>query len=220
MPASSLQTLVALAAVADAFSPAAAQTKPRHLVLIVADDLGYADLGYTGSEILTPHIDGLARSGVDMRMHIHLHVRRGAAAAVRGARGARAPRRAGGACGVPVPASVRLRAVRASTGRPAPWRHACQASYTAPRILPRTVAPYTRGGVPEAIHQRQYAAHRGTPQANSGVKLGHFYVQRACSPTRAALLTGRYNIRYPNPTLTLTLTLMLTLTLILTLTPP
>ena len=70
MPASSLQTLVALAAVADAFSPAAAQTKPRHLVLIVADDLGYADLGYTGSEIRTPNIDGLARSGVDMRMHI------------------------------------------------------------------------------------------------------------------------------------------------------
>ena len=50
------------------------------------------------------------------------------------------------------------------------------------------------------------------------MKLGHFYVQRACSPTRAALLTGRYSIRYPNPTLTLTLTLMLTLTLILTLT--
>ena len=64
MPASSLHTLVALAAVADAFSPAA-QTKPRHLVLIVADDLGYADLGYTGSEIRTPNIDGLANRGVD-----------------------------------------------------------------------------------------------------------------------------------------------------------
>ena len=109
MPASSLQTLVALAAVADAFSPAAAQTKPRHLVLIVADDLGYADLGYTGSEIRTPNIDGLARSGVDMRMC--MHVRRGAAAAVRGARGARAPRRAGGVCGGT--RTSRLRAVRA-----------------------------------------------------------------------------------------------------------
>ena len=90
MPASALRALIALAAAADAFSPAA-QTKPRHLVLIVADDLGYADLGYTGSEIRTPNIDGLA---------------------------------------------------------------------------------------------------------NNGVKLGSFYVQRACSPTRAALLTGRYNIRY------------------------
>jgi arylsulfatase A-like enzyme len=32
--------------------------------------------------------------------------------------------------------------------------------------------------------------------AASGVLLKSFYVQRACSPTRAALLTGRYNIRY------------------------
>ena len=63
----------------------------RHLVLIVADDLGSADLGYTGSDIITPNIDGLR---------------------------------------------------------------------------------------------------------SSGVELTNFYVQRACSPTRAALLTGRYNIRY------------------------
>ncbi|KAL1504270.1 hypothetical protein AB1Y20_010679 [Prymnesium parvum] len=64
---------------------------PKHVVLIVADDLGYADLGYTGSNISTPHIDRLAADGV---------------------------------------------------------------------------------------------------------KLSNFYVQRACSPSRAALLTGRYNIRY------------------------
>ena len=31
---------------------------------------------------------------------------------------------------------------------------------------------------------------------SSGVELSSFYVGRACSPTRAALLTGRYNIRY------------------------
>ena len=65
--------------------------RPKHVVLIVADDLGYADLGYTGSEIATPNIDKLAAQGV---------------------------------------------------------------------------------------------------------KVANFYVQRACSPTRAALLTGRYNIRY------------------------
>jgi arylsulfatase A-like enzyme len=64
---------------------------PKHVLLIVADDLGYADLGYTGSLINTPNIDALAAAGV---------------------------------------------------------------------------------------------------------KLSSFYVQRACSPTRAALLTGRYNIRY------------------------
>ena len=142
MPAaSSLQTLVALAAVAEAFSPAA-QAKPRHLVLIVADDLGYADLGYAGSEIRTPNIDGLANRGVDMHCRA---VRAGTRSAVR-TRGAR---------------------------RLAP-RLPCTASLLRLCYVQRTVAP----------------------QANSGVKLGNFYVQRACSPTRAALLTGRYNIRY------------------------
>jgi hypothetical protein len=37
---------------------------PRHVVLIVADDLGYGDLGYTGSDVKTPTLDGLAKSGV------------------------------------------------------------------------------------------------------------------------------------------------------------
>ena len=32
--------------------------------------------------------------------------------------------------------------------------------------------------------------------AVGGVELGHYYVQRACSPSRAAMATGRYNIRY------------------------
>ena len=80
--------ILLLAATATAFSPA---TPARHVILIVADDLGYADLGYTGSQIATPNIDKLA---------------------------------------------------------------------------------------------------------SQGVKLSDFYVQRACSPTRAALMTGRYNIRY------------------------
>jgi|EP00966_Prymnesium_polylepis_P289572 hypothetical protein len=72
-------------------SAASAVQRPKHVLLIVADDLGSADLGYTGSQIATPNIDRLA---------------------------------------------------------------------------------------------------------GEGVKLANFYVQRACSPTRAALLTGRYNIRY------------------------
>ena len=39
--------------------------KPPHVVLIVADDLGYADLGFTGVEDLaTPHLDRLAAEGV------------------------------------------------------------------------------------------------------------------------------------------------------------
>ena len=35
-----------------------------NVVLIVADDLGWKDVGYHGSEIRTPNIDGIARQGV------------------------------------------------------------------------------------------------------------------------------------------------------------
>jgi arylsulfatase len=38
--------------------------KRPNVILILADDLGFADLGATGSEIRTPNIDGLARDGV------------------------------------------------------------------------------------------------------------------------------------------------------------
>jgi arylsulfatase A-like enzyme len=40
-------------------------TKPN-VILILADDMGFADLGVTGSEIRTPNIDALARDGVLM----------------------------------------------------------------------------------------------------------------------------------------------------------
>lgn len=48
--------------------PAAGQniTMPQrpNVVLIVADDLGYADVGYHGSDLQTPHLDRLAAEGV------------------------------------------------------------------------------------------------------------------------------------------------------------
>jgi arylsulfatase len=44
---------------------------PRpNILLIVADDLGYADLGVFGSDIRTPNIDGLARQGLRFS-HFH-----------------------------------------------------------------------------------------------------------------------------------------------------
>jgi hypothetical protein len=40
-------------------------TKPLNVVLILADDLGWADLGCYGADLHeTPHLDNLARQGV------------------------------------------------------------------------------------------------------------------------------------------------------------
>ena len=40
-----------------------------NLLIIVADDLGWADVGYHGSSIKTPNIDRLAREGVELDQH-------------------------------------------------------------------------------------------------------------------------------------------------------
>lgn len=37
-----------------------------HIVIFIADDLGWKDVGYHGSEIKTPHIDQLAKDGVQL----------------------------------------------------------------------------------------------------------------------------------------------------------
>ncbi|MDB4535292.1 sulfatase-like hydrolase/transferase, partial [Akkermansiaceae bacterium] len=42
---------------------AAAQKKPN-IVIIMADDLGFSDLGCYGSEINTPNLDTLAKEGL------------------------------------------------------------------------------------------------------------------------------------------------------------
>ena len=45
------------------FSLVAAADKPN-VIFILADDLGYSDLGCYGGEIHTPHLDGLAKNGL------------------------------------------------------------------------------------------------------------------------------------------------------------
>jgi len=52
---------------------ASAADKPN-IVVIVADDLGNADLGYRGSKIKTPNIDALAKGGVRLEAYYGLPV--------------------------------------------------------------------------------------------------------------------------------------------------
>lgn len=46
-------------------TPAIAKKQP-HILFLLADDLGFGDLGYTGSDIKTPVIDNLAKAGTIM----------------------------------------------------------------------------------------------------------------------------------------------------------
>jgi arylsulfatase len=47
--------------------PVAAAAGPPNVVVVLADDLGFSDLGCYGSEIATPNLDRLAANGVPTR---------------------------------------------------------------------------------------------------------------------------------------------------------
>jgi len=57
-------SLPALALLALLFASLSSASPPPHVVIIVADDLGYADVGCMGSsDVRTPHIDALHARG-------------------------------------------------------------------------------------------------------------------------------------------------------------
>ncbi|UCE50146.1 MAG: sulfatase-like hydrolase/transferase, partial [Phycisphaerales bacterium] len=45
------------------------EAKRPNIVFIIADDMGWADVGYHGSEIETPNIDRLAKEGIRFKQH-------------------------------------------------------------------------------------------------------------------------------------------------------
>ena len=55
---------VLLCSIALASGAAAAERKRPNIVILLADDWGFSDVGSFGGEIRTPHIDGLAKAGV------------------------------------------------------------------------------------------------------------------------------------------------------------
>lgn len=51
----------------DSTAEAAENARPPHIVHIVSDDQGWKDVGFHGSDIKTPNIDELARTGVELQ---------------------------------------------------------------------------------------------------------------------------------------------------------
>ena len=48
------------------WSVEARAAQPPNIVILLADDLGWNDVGYHGAQIETPNIDSLARLGVEL----------------------------------------------------------------------------------------------------------------------------------------------------------
>lgn len=57
---------VARGGLEEAANPRQRPSKPPVIVHVLADDLGFADLGYLDSKLSTPHIDALRASGIEL----------------------------------------------------------------------------------------------------------------------------------------------------------
>ena len=51
----------------------AERDRPRNVVLVVADDLGFADVGFHGGPVDTPHLDRLRAEGVELSRYYTMH---------------------------------------------------------------------------------------------------------------------------------------------------
>ena len=51
------------------FGSATGRPAKPNIVILVADDMGWADVGYHGSTIRTPNIDRLQKGGAELDMH-------------------------------------------------------------------------------------------------------------------------------------------------------
>lgn len=64
-----LGTLFVLMACSMSLARVSEGKHPPNILVLVADDLGWRDVGYHGSEIRTPHLDKLAAAGVRLERH-------------------------------------------------------------------------------------------------------------------------------------------------------
>ena len=44
-------------------------TKSPHILFMLADDLGYANVGWHNKDVLTPRLDGLVANGLQLERH-------------------------------------------------------------------------------------------------------------------------------------------------------
>tara|TARA_B110001452_G_scaffold142624_1_gene118646 strand:+ start:571 stop:1038 length:468 start_codon:yes stop_codon:yes gene_type:complete len=61
-------TTATIITIAHGFAPESATTKP-HLIFFMADDLGWNNVGWHNSDMLTPHADALVKQGVELDRH-------------------------------------------------------------------------------------------------------------------------------------------------------